>query len=43
MWALVIAFDEHVVDVHFYVLSDLVLENLVHQALVRSTSIFQTE
>lgn len=35
--------DDHVVYIHFNILPNLVLKDLVHESLVRGTSVFQSE
>lgn len=35
-------FDKHVIYVHLHILPDMILEDLIHRALVSSTLIFKT-
>ena len=37
------ALDEHIVDVHFHVLPNLLAEHLVYQSLVRGSCVLQTK
>ena len=39
----IIAFDEHVINIDLYVLTNLVLENLIDQSLIGCSCIFQAE
>ena len=40
---MIVTFNDHVLDIYFHILSNLLCKDFIHQALVRRTDVFKAE